>query len=201
MRRPSGYRNAPGGAEKKQRVDDRDRQDSRSGEWQDGPRANVWELVENGTNVLYETYYQEQRIVPDGEWDDFMRALRTPLPTSFRVSPTSQYKDATIVTLESEFRPLISKCVVEGCANPDLQCLDWYPGHLAYQSSVPKMSLRKTPDLATFQKFLVSQTARGTITRQEVVSMIPPLFLDVLPEHRVLDMCAAPGTTRTAFHY
>jgi tRNA (cytosine34-C5)-methyltransferase len=195
MRRPSGYRNAPsGGAEKRQRVDDRDKQDSKSGEWQDAPRGNVWELVENGTNALYETYYQEQQIVPEGEWDSFMRALRTPLPTSFRVSPTSQYKDATIAVLESEYRPLISKCVLEGCPNPDLQCLDWYPGHLAYQSSVPKMSLRKTPELATFQKFLVAQTARGTITRQEVVSMIPPLFLDVQPQHRVLDMCAAPGS-------
>jgi 16S rRNA C967 or C1407 C5-methylase (RsmB/RsmF family) len=24
--------------------------------------------------------------------------------------------------------------------------------------------------------------------------MVPPLFLDVLPHHRVLDMCAAPGS-------
>ncbi len=72
--------------------------------------------------------------------------------------------------------------------------LRMYPGQLAYQSSVPKMSLRKTPELAEFQKFLVAQTARGTVTRQEVVSMIPPLFLDVQPQHRVLDMCAAPGS-------
>jgi multisite-specific tRNA:(cytosine-C5)-methyltransferase len=34
---------------------------------------------------------------------------------------------------------------------------------------------------------------QGYITRQEAVSMLPPLFLDVRPEHRVLDMCAAPG--------
>jgi 16S rRNA C967 or C1407 C5-methylase (RsmB/RsmF family) len=105
-----------------------------------------------------------------------------------------RYKDATIATLEGDIRQLISKSVVEGCSNPDLQCLQWYPGQLAYQSSVPKINLRKTPELAEFQKFLVSQTARGTITRQEVVSMIPPLFLDVQPQHRVLDMCAAPGS-------
>jgi hypothetical protein len=93
MRRPSGYRNSVGGggAEKKQRVDDRDRTVGDSGEWQDAPRSNKWELVENGTNALYETYYQEQLIVPEGEWPAFLQALRRPLPTSFRVSPTSQY--------------------------------------------------------------------------------------------------------------
>ena len=195
MRRPSGFRNVPGGgAEKKQRVDDRDSRDAASGEWQDMPRTNKWELVETGTNALYEAYYQQQRVMPEGEWDAFMQALRTPLPTSFRVSPTSQYKDATIATLEGELKQLVSKCVLEGCPNPSLYSLPWYPGHLAYQCSVPKMNLRKTPELAAFQKFLVAQTARGTVTRQEVVSMIPPLFLDVQPHHRVLDMCAAPGS-------
>ena len=34
----------------------------------------------------------------------------------------------------------------------------------------------------------------GNISRQESVSMIPPLVLDVKPHHKVLDMCAAPGS-------
>ena len=34
----------------------------------------------------------------------------------------------------------------------------------------------------------------GMITRQEAVSMIPPLLLDVEPNDKVLDMCAAPGS-------
>ena len=34
----------------------------------------------------------------------------------------------------------------------------------------------------------------GNISRQEAVSMIPPLVLDVQSHHRVLDMCAAPGS-------
>lgn len=38
------------------------------------------------------------------------------------------------------------------------------------------------------------QTAEGAITRQEAVSMIPALLLDVQREHRVLDLCAAPGS-------
>ena len=34
----------------------------------------------------------------------------------------------------------------------------------------------------------------GFITRQELVSMIPPIFLDIKPDDLVLDMCAAPGS-------
>ena len=34
----------------------------------------------------------------------------------------------------------------------------------------------------------------GNISRQEVVSMIPPLLMDVKPGMTVLDMCAAPGS-------
>lgn len=37
----------------------------------------------------------------------------------------------------------------------------------------------------------------GDIVRQEAVSMLPPLLLDVQPEHQVLDMCAAPGSKTT----
>lgn len=33
----------------------------------------------------------------------------------------------------------------------------------------------------------------GNITRQEAVSMIPPLALNVEPHHKCLDVCAAPG--------
>lgn len=45
-----------------------------------------------------------------------------------------------------------------------------------------------------FQSFLVHETDAGNLSRQEAVSMIPPLLLDVQPHHYVLDMCAAPGS-------
>lgn len=35
---------------------------------------------------------------------------------------------------------------------------------------------------------------QGGLSRQEAVSMVPVFFLDVLPGHRVLDLCAAPGS-------
>ena len=48
--------------------------------------------------------------------------------------------------------------------------------------------------MQALHKFMVQANEVGAITRQEAVSMIPPLLLDVKPQHRVLDMCAAPGS-------
>lgn len=45
-----------------------------------------------------------------------------------------------------------------------------------------------------FQTWLVGSNTVGAINRQEAVSMIPPLLLAVEPGHRVLDLCAAPGS-------
>lgn len=60
--------------------------------------------------------------------------------------------------------------------------------------TTPKNVVRKFPPFASFQKFLVSETSVGNISRQEVVSMIPPLLMDVKPGMTVLDLCAAPGS-------
>lgn len=70
----------------------------------------------------------------------------------------------------------------------------WYPDNLAWWMTTPKNVIRRYPPFAKFQKFLVSETSVGNISRQEVVSMIPPLLLDVKPGHVVLDLCAAPGS-------
>jgi multisite-specific tRNA:(cytosine-C5)-methyltransferase len=60
--------------------------------------------------------------------------------------------------------------------------------------TTPKNVVRKFPPFAAFQKFLVSETSVGNISRQEVVSMIPPLLMDLKPGMTVLDLCAAPGS-------
>jgi 16S rRNA C967 or C1407 C5-methylase (RsmB/RsmF family) len=42
--------------------------------------------------------------------------------------------------------------------------------------------------------FLNIESEIGNLSRQEAVSMIPALLLDVKSHNRVLDMCAAPGS-------
>ena len=73
-------------------------------------------------------------------------------------------------------------------------CLPWYPGRFAWQLNLTRKEIRRVEAYHKLHNFLVSETESGNISRQETVSMIPPLVLDVRPEHRVLDMCAAPGS-------
>lgn len=35
---------------------------------------------------------------------------------------------------------------------------------------------------------------QGNISRQEAVSMVPPLLMNIKSHHKILDMCAAPGS-------
>lgn len=72
--------------------------------------------------------------------------------------------------------------------------MPWYPDELAWWMTTPKNVVRKFPPFSAFQKFLVSETTVGNISRQEVVSMIPPCLMDLRPGMVVLDMCAAPGS-------
>ena len=47
---------------------------------------------------------------------------------------------------------------------------------------------------ARLQDFLFHENEIGNISRQELVSQIPVMLLDVQPHHQVLDMCASPGS-------
>lgn len=64
----------------------------------------------------------------------------------------------------------------------------------AYQLSVDRRTIKRNPALTEFHEWLKVQQEAGFITRQETVSMIPPVVLDAKPHHAVLDLCAAPGS-------
>merc|ERR1719357_2326224 len=72
--------------------------------------------------------------------------------------------------------------------------LSWYPDGMAWQLSITRNDIRRDENLFKLHNFLISETESGNISRQETVSMIPPIVLDVKPHHKVLDMCAAPGS-------
>lgn len=69
-----------------------------------------------------------------------------------------------------------------------------YPDGFAWQLNIAKQHIRKNEAFRKFQHFLVYETEAGNLSRQEAVSMLPPLLLDIQPHHLVLDMCAAPGS-------
>ena len=97
--------------------------------------------------------------------------------------------------LKERYVPEISKISHwDGTLVEPPQPVPWYPDDLAWWMTTPKNVIRKFPPFAAFQKFLVSETSVGNISRQEVVSMIPPLCMDLQPGMVVLDLCAAPGS-------
>lgn len=63
--------------------------------------------------------------------------------------------------------------------------LAWYPQRLAWHFAFSRVQLRKLPVLADLHELIKREDAAGSITRQEAVSMIPPLLLDVQSHHKV----------------
>ncbi|EAU81513.1 tRNA (cytosine-5-)-methyltransferase [Coprinopsis cinerea okayama7 len=145
-------------------------------------------------NERFFAYYKAQKILPEEEWEEFLEAMRRPLPTTFRVAGSRQTAAVLNKTIEDVHVPSLSNAEFEGQKIPPPVQIPWYPDGLAWQFNVPKKVLRKQPEFKKFHSFLVFETEVGNISRQEGVSMIPPLFLDVEPHHKVMDMCAAPGS-------
>ncbi|KKY21849.1 putative methyltransferase [Diplodia seriata] len=162
------------------------------GGWSSGSRGD-WKEVEKH-NVNFEKYYNELGLVPEEEREQFWTALKKELPNSFRFTGSKGHALAVQQRLIDQYIPEITKVTFDGQKVEPPTQLEWFPEKLAWQMTTPKNVIRKFPPFASFQKFLVSETTVGNISRQEVVSMIPPLLIDIKPWHTVLDLCAAPGS-------
>nr|XP_019005307.1 multisite-specific tRNA:(cytosine-C5)-methyltransferase [Kwoniella mangroviensis CBS 8507]OCF68768.1 multisite-specific tRNA:(cytosine-C5)-methyltransferase [Kwoniella mangroviensis CBS 8507] len=146
------------------------------------------------SNAGFEEYYKAQGVVPEGEWTDFMESLKKELPVTFRVTGSRAHAETINDIIKKTYVPNMQNVEFEGRKYEPPSQLSWYPGQLAWQVDAPKRVVRKTEPFKNFQRFLVGETEVGNLSRQEAVSMIPPLFLDVEPHHLCLDMCAAPGS-------
>uniref|UniRef100_A0A8B9G779 tRNA (cytosine(34)-C(5))-methyltransferase n=1 Tax=Amazona collaria TaxID=241587 RepID=A0A8B9G779_9PSIT len=166
--------------------------DSGGGGDQAGWAGGYPEIVKE--NELFERYYRELGIVPDGEWGDFMAALREPLPATLRITGYRSHAREILHCLKEKYFKELEDLEVDGQKVEMPQSLSWYPEELAWHTNLSRKILRKSPQLEKFHQFLVSETECGNISRQEAVSMIPPLLLNVNPHHKILDMCAAPGS-------
>ncbi|XP_063701321.1 tRNA (cytosine(34)-C(5))-methyltransferase [Culicoides brevitarsis] len=164
------------------------------------PRGNqpYQEIVRENENFM--NYYQHQKIckTPE-EWDEFLKALRTDLPSTFRV--TGSKKEANLLNdvIKKEFLAEYVSVVAElhqkdKSEVPPPRSFPWYPGGLAWELNFTRQDIRRSEPLLRLHNFLVTETNSGNISRQEAVSMIPPLVLDVHSHHKILDMCAAPGS-------
>uniref|UniRef100_A0A8C7FP90 tRNA (cytosine(34)-C(5))-methyltransferase n=1 Tax=Oncorhynchus kisutch TaxID=8019 RepID=A0A8C7FP90_ONCKI len=145
-------------------------------------------------NKLFEAYYQELGLVPEGEFDQFMAAMREPLPATIRITGYKSHAKEILHCLKNKYFKEIQEVEIDGQKIEAPQPLSWYPDDLAWHTNMSRKILRKSPLLEKFHQFLVSETESGNISRQEAVSMIPPLLMKIEPHHKILDMCAAPGS-------
>jgi len=164
------------------------RGDRAGGAWKEYPA-----IVKENKNL--QNFYDTLLHFPEEEREQYWAALRRELPNSFRFCGSKGHALAVKRLLQTRYIPEIVKIEHQDGrpVEPPLP-VPWYPDELAWWMTTPKNVIRKFPPFAAFQKFLVSETSIGNISRQEVVSMIPPLLMDVRSHHVVLDMCAAPGS-------
>lgn len=174
-------------------------------------------VKDNSTMVKY---YGLQPMFEEGEFDIFMNCLRETLPATFRINtfdiPQANYLKSLVAGVETNeifVSPEKPKVDAEKCEaraeeeengqdnrTPESQIkaafvpLQWYPNQYAWQMNISRIDLRKSPVLQQLHKFMIAETDNGYISRQEAVSMIPPLLLDVKRGQNILDMCAAPGS-------
>lgn len=133
-------------------------------------------------------------MVPEEEREAFWAAMRRDLPNSFRFTGSRAHALAVQERLRNFYIPEITSIQYEGESVEPPQPVSWYPDQLAWYMTTPKNIIRRFKPFSSFQKFLVTESDVGNITRQEVVSMIPPLVIDIKPGMTVLDLCAAPGS-------
>jgi multisite-specific tRNA:(cytosine-C5)-methyltransferase len=156
-------------------------------------RSEPWSEITR-KNELFESYYRKGGFMPEDEFETMWAALQADLPNSFRFTGTKSDALAVREIFKSRYIPAISSQTFEGKPVPPPEPVNAFPDELVWHMKTHKKVIRRHAAFANFQKFLVAEAASGNISRQEVVSMIPPHFLDVKPGMVVLDMCAAPGS-------
>lgn len=106
-------------------------------------------------------------------WERNYAILAEPLPHTFRGSASSCFLPHVIEKLQTQ---------------PNTELLP-----LPLDASMD-IAWRLAARDAETAKIIAAGQDLGIVHRQEVCSMLPPLVLDVQPDHIVLDLCAAPGS-------
>ena len=154
-------------------------------------------------NEAFCRYYQSQLgpLLAKDEWDIMEACMRTALPVTFRLSGPPDDACAHALRDDMEARlvaPLRDD--MESAALQPPRPLPWYPQRLGWQFDLSRATLRgksdggRSVELRRFHAWLLQEAELGRVQRQEAVSMVPPLLLDVRPGHAVLDMCSSPGS-------
>ena len=156
----------------------------------------IWSGID--PNPRHTLYYKRQLPELAEDWLRFQETMSNELPVTFRVC---LYRDPfTASALESmmktRFETMAGRYievkgeVLEGKVVHQVQAF----GRGTFELAVDSATLAKDEGLQSLNDLLKREVALGNIVRQELVSMIPAVLLNVKYDHWVLDMCAAPGS-------
>ncbi|XP_066594185.1 tRNA (cytosine(34)-C(5))-methyltransferase isoform X2 [Prorops nasuta] len=165
-------------------------------EWDKAPHRSYADIIRENKDFV--TYYKAQGIVPEDQWNSFVTTMQKNLPVAFRITGSKSEAKALLNIIKGDFFKQILTVKQEenlGDGTEEiLHSLPFYPDELAWQLQLTRKDIRRSEAYFRLHNFLIAETNSGNISRQEVVSMVPPLVLNVKPSHKVLDMCAAPGS-------
>ncbi|RUS72855.1 hypothetical protein EGW08_019378, partial [Elysia chlorotica] len=136
-------------------------------------------------NELYVKYYKGQNIIPEDEWNEFYATLQKTLPVTFRISGHRAQAEELLNTIKGKFFSSMLNVKIDDEIVPPPKNLTWYPNELGWQLDLSRKIVRSSESFSKLHEFLVAETECGAISRQEAVSMIPPLVLDIKSHHKV----------------
>lgn len=117
--------------------------------------------------------------------------MRKNLPVAFRITGSKSEAKVLLDIIKSDFfKEILNTNLEDDEEDTDkkktiLHCLPFYPEELAWQLQLTRKDIRRSEAYFRLHNFLIAETNSGSISRQEVVSMVPPLVLDVKPGHKV----------------
>lgn len=166
-------------------------------------RNKVWQLLHRSLdntkdlNPRHTLYYQIQLADLKKEWQLFVRSMKKGLPVSFRVSEALSSTLSLRLRDKLDFfqRRLRGRFIQmngEVVTGDVLRPVEW--SKQTYAMSIDNFTLAHEQSLQDFHQFLLAEVTQGHVVRQELVSMIPVILLDLNYSHQVLDCCAAPGS-------
>lgn len=117
-------------------------------------------------------FYRTHLNLQEDDFEIFIDNINYGLPSAFRISQSVYFEKVKYLLEQYDFVKKIP--FLENVYNFDLK--------------------DKSQEYKDFIKILVAQSNIGAVQRQEVVSMLPHLFLDVQSHHCVLETCASPGS-------
>ena len=155
------------------------------------PNADSESFTTNKVNPLMRAYYFSVLELPESDFNQFWSILQQQLPVTFRINPLCHNYQNLINDFQSQG---FLSSLLSSESSINISPIKWYPSSLVWQINSNRSELRKQENIKKFHSFLQKANDSGLITRQELVSMIPPLVLQASSGEKILDMCAAPGS-------